>query len=406
MDADNALPSVPELTFILAKVFQSIPIYFAHWEDSRLQKAQLDGAFRELVPAVMSAKTRTEFSLLMMRFLAQLNNGHTGFWDLRLIRKPSLGFNMRFIDEGWVVTASKLPELRVGDLVTHFEGRNLSDWYHELAEYAGGNDRAKQMRFAGLLRCFLPAEYQLGFTNSDGTAQALVCNRVYSPSASDKVATSGEWLEDGRIAYIKVPSFNHPDFENAALDCISRYAQAHCLIVDVRGNTGGSTPGKLVRRLMNRPYRWWTESSPLNVGILSYQAANKGPYSYMFNDANLLWRPSYHEPEAGAYDGDVIILVDYRTGSAAEDFVVPFKDNGRATIVGEMTSGSTGQPYRYDFGNDMAFQIGTKRAYMPDGSKFEGVGIAPDIHVRLERSALYAGTDPVLEKAIELVNKP
>ncbi|WP_428842604.1 S41 family peptidase [Paenibacillus sacheonensis] len=35
------------------------------------------------------------------------------------------------------------------------------------------------------------------------------------------------------------------------------------------------------------------------------------------------------------YAGKVTILVDSFTGSAAEDFVLPFMDNARAVIIGE-----------------------------------------------------------------------
>ncbi|MCK4385609.1 MAG: peptidase S41, partial [candidate division Zixibacteria bacterium] len=89
----------------------------------------------------------------------------------------------------------------------------------------------------------------------------------------------------------------------------------------------------------------------------------------------------------------------------AEDFVVPFKDNGRAIIIGEPTGGSTGQPYMYNFGNGIRIGIGTKRAYMPDGSKFEGVGVEPDIEVKLIREDLYKDKDRVLEKAVKEANR-
>ncbi len=60
---------------------------------------------------------------------------------------------------------------------------------------------------------------------------------------------------------------------------------------------------------------------------------------------------------------------------------MPFKDNGRAILIGSTTAGSTGQPYNKSFGYGMGVAIGTKREYFPDGSQFEGVGIEPDIRV-------------------------
>jgi len=41
--------------------------------------------------------------------------------------------------------------------------------------------------------------------------------------------------------------------------------------------------------------------------------------------------------------------------------------------------GSSGQPFIQPFEGGISVAIGTKREYMPDGTPFEGVGIAPDI---------------------------
>ena len=81
---------------------------------------------------------------------------------------------------------------------------------------------------------------------------------------------------------------------------------------------------------------------------------------------------------------------------------MPFKDNRRATLIGEPSGGSTGQPYFHTFENGLQFSIGAQRVEMPDGAPFEGVGLIPDITVTLQRADLYAGRDPVLEKAVSI----
>ncbi|MDX1578104.1 MAG: hypothetical protein R3266_06450, partial [Gemmatimonadota bacterium] len=58
--------------------------------------------------------------------------------------------------------------------------------------------------------------------------------------------------------------------------------------------------------------------------------------------------------------------------------------------------------YLHDFGDEMSFRVSTKRAYFPDGSQFEGVGIEPHIEVVPTPDDLKAGRDPVLERAREL----
>jgi C-terminal processing protease CtpA/Prc len=112
------------------------------------------------------------------------------------------------------------------------------------------------------------------------------------------------------------------------------------------------------------------------------------------------------EPSRGAFRGRLILLVDGGCVSACEDLVEPSKDSGRGTIVGEVTQGSSGLPFFYDFHNGMTLKIAVRRDYFPDGSQFEGVGIKPDLEVHATIEDLRNGTDPILEKALELATKP
>ena len=83
---------------------------------------------------------------------------------------------------------------------------------------------------------------------------------------------------------------------------------------------------------------------------------------------------------------------------------MPFKDNGRAILVGETTEGSSGQPYNLNLGNGMSLQVGAERHTFPDGSLFESVGITPTISIDRRLADIRDGVDPVLDKAIELAN--
>jgi carboxyl-terminal processing protease len=103
-----------------------------------------------------------------------------------------------------------------------------------------------------------------------------------------------------------------------------------------------------------------------------------------------------------AYQGSLFLLIDRFCGSACEDFVMPFKTTGRAVLIGETTQGSSGNPYRADLGNGMSVSIGAVRYRYPDGSAFEGVGIAPDVAIERRIADIAAGRDVVMARAQEL----
>ena len=386
MHNPNEPISLAERVHVLAKVYQSIPLYFAHWEGSFIGKGQLDDAFRELTAVALATEERHRFALLMVAFLARFNNGHTGFRDPCLHERPPLGVLVRPIEGRWTVYASRVDTVLAGDVVRAIEGKPVEAWYDDLQRYTTGSPQSRTVQFAEWLRCFLPGHYTLLLEGEDGEERSLAIDRAALADAGELAGTEGRWLEPG-LAYIRVPSFGRPEFEQQAIGYVHAFRDAARLILDVRGNPGGNTPGELTKSLMDRPYRWWAEHSPLHVGLLAYQA-QRGQSGRLFDHSSLLWRFPATEPDGTAYRGRVIILVDRATLSAAEDLVMPFKDNGRAVIVGETTGGSTGQPFMHTFDNGMAFAIGTKRAIMPDGTPFEGVGIAPDVPVEVRRRDL------------------
>jgi carboxyl-terminal processing protease len=153
---------------------------------------------------------------------------------------------------------------------------------------------------------------------------------------------------------------------------------------------------------MNVPWQWWTERS-INPYFLYNRHAPTGSKIFTAKDYSYAEAvPRLVQPTNDPYQGKVIILANRFSASAAEDFIMAFKDTHRGVIIGESTWGSTGMQYRYDFGNGINIHIGTIRSYFPDGAPFEGVGIEPDIPVNFTRDDYYKDRDPVLLKALDM----
>jgi carboxyl-terminal processing protease len=102
-----------------------------------------------------------------------------------------------------------------------------------------------------------------------------------------------------------------------------------------------------------------------------------------------------------AYSGMLIVLINRECASACDDFAAALKDSELATLVGENTFGSGGQPCLEDMGDGSWFRVSTKREYFPDGQEFEGIGVSPDVYVTRTISDLKSGTDTILNKALQ-----
>jgi C-terminal processing protease CtpA/Prc len=101
----------------------------------------------------------------------------------------------------------------------------------------------------------------------------------------------------------------------------------------------------------------------------------------------------------------MVVLTGHETASSAENFLVSIDSIKRATVVGQRTFGSTGQPLSFELPGGGKARICTKRNTYPDGRDIVGVGIIPDIEVNPTKEDRISGRDVVLEKALEVLKE-
>jgi carboxyl-terminal processing protease len=411
--ADPVLPA--ERMWIAGKLYAAVGSHFGHW--SAVPDLDLDSAYRAYVEEALRAEDRFAFDLASMAFLAQLRNGHTDFNDpwLWQTRGQPVGFRLEAADASWVVVESRVPRLTIGDVVVAIDGEDVGAFVTERGRYVSASDPVARVRMLFFRAFLFPETFDLLLADGrvvriDRRAQVL----DPAPSRAMRQDTVGQG-----IPYLAVPGFDDPAMERAAVAFVVEHGDAPALIIDVRANGGGTTPIVLIEALMDRPYRDFTEATSFSIALYSaYRQVGRiaGPgqltdYVRGLVDAfagyehpELRWPGTIHRPADPVFSGRVAILADNGCASACEDFLLPFKTSGRGAILGERTRGSTGQPFLYSFDNGMSFRVSTKRVYFPDGSPFEGVGIAPDVEVVPTIDDLRAGRDPVLDRAIDLLS--
>jgi carboxyl-terminal processing protease len=359
---------------VASRIYSLVQQYFAHWDGA--PKDDVERAYRAYVGEATRGATRKEFGLATLRFIASLHNGHTQFNDSQMDGRP-LKFRLLEVEGQWVAISSQESRLPRGSVVRTIEGLPVADFVRNASKFvAASNDRLARTHVFSYPALF-PERISLGLRND----VVVVINRAVAPDAPIAGAPSvdGRWLEDGQVACLRVSSFGDPNNEQRAIDLVRQFASSPNLVVDVRGNGGGTTPGQLIGALMNKPWRFWLQASRENV---------------------------VQAPAADAYAGRVFVLVDRFCGSACEDFVMPFKTTGRGIVVGETTQGSSGNPYRTDLGAGMRVSIGAVRYRFPDGNAFEGVGITPDVQIDRRIADIVAGRDAALARAQELAGEP
>ena len=171
------------------------------------------------------------------------------------------------------------------------------------------------------------------------------------------------------------------------------------IIIDVRGNHGGDLNDLnfLIGHLI---------SNPLHFGFTRYKSGN-GRLDYTpWVDADITPAQNVNIPSV-----PVIVLADNFSISLAEAVTMAIHTMPNGTFVGETTWGATGPLTENGIYNDGQFTISnflftyTSSAEFKyiNGEIYEGKGFPPDVSVPFDSTALKQGDDPMLDKAISLV---
>jgi carboxyl-terminal processing protease len=99
----------------------------------------------------------------------------------------------------------------------------------------------------------------------------------------------------------------------------------------------------------------------------------------------------------------LVVLIDHGTASASEIVAGALQDTGRAILVGQQSYGKgTVQQWQELTGEGGAFKLTVARWLTPDKRWIHKVGLTPDVVVT-PPDPLPAGSDPILDKALEIL---
>jgi carboxyl-terminal processing protease len=101
-----------------------------------------------------------------------------------------------------------------------------------------------------------------------------------------------------------------------------------------------------------------------------------------------------------------VILIDAGCESACELLALGLGEAAGVTLLGERTSGTSGGPVPVRLPHSGAtLKIPTWITYDSQGRVLEGHGVPPDLEVGPTRADLAAESDPVLDRALDLVRR-
>lgn len=189
-------------------------------------------------------------------------------------------------------------------------------------------------------------------------------------------------MREGDIAYIKIYHFSEKaslDFSQAAVQILA--AGAKKIILDVRNNPGGylEVARDIASFFLKRG----------EIVVIEDSGEKQTEYKASGN-ALFLNYPT-------------VVLINKGSASGSEILAGALRDNRGIILIGENSfgKGSVQQLERLRGGSSL--KITTAKWLTPKGKTITGVGLKPDIEVKMTEEDYKAGRDPQLEKAIEVI---
>jgi len=263
---------------------------------------------------------------------------------------------------------------------------------------------------------------------SERTRMLKELNR-YNPLTSKKM---------DNIGYLKIESMIRPK-ETELSEMIEKIKDSEAVIIDVRGNGGGSrqillelAPHFISAKqdhIIGNLARLRTDQPEINTSMADryiYHAkdehfsekeqANIRAFQTAFTPSvrldDNLYSPYYFLYIKGREDAyfantPTVVLMDEGCFSATDIFLSSFKQIDNVTLIGTKSGGGSGRREQYELNNStIKLTLSTMVSYQPDGSLYDGVGVSPDIIVEKENvSDVMGTTDNQLDFAIDYLNK-
>jgi C-terminal processing protease CtpA/Prc len=427
-----------EKVYGLSKFWQEVNYNFVYLH--KVDREAWDREYKNLITQVQQTENDYEYFRLLEKFCAMLKDGHTNIYFPQNIREQ---LNNNFTEHAFQLTGiegkaiivrineSKKNDLPVGTEIVEVNGHSTQEYLNKnvIPYVSSSTDYVLQeMAIRAMFEAPIGTEFKIKFRlpNGDLKERQLKISDTkiqepFFPSLEENVLLEFNWMP-GNTAYLALNSFDNAKILEKFQEVLPELYKAEKLIIDLRDNGGGNTGigreilqyftgdsilyGSRSRSRMHIPTlkawgRWTGEKDTLD---------NEGAKRTYLAFRDELYHDFPYSPDTlNLKEKRIIVptalLISNNTASAAEDFLIYAHNQPHMVKIGEPTFGSTGQPLAFELPGNAYARICTKQDTYPDGLEFVGLGIQPDILVKKTLAQYMENHDPVLEKAVEQLQK-
>lgn len=426
------------------RVAEALRDRFAYYE--RAPEAH-DDLTDDWIESVAGRETELDFLLGLQEMVARFPDGHGGVDDLPLpegylpfLVEPWRDEFVAFYPDRGLFLVEDYPILETID------GIPIEEWVSHLTPLiTKGSKQHVQRQALRLLRHIVFVRTYTGVETTgrlrcqvrslDGRRQSVEL------PISGAFPYYGTWpsthsrLLEGNIGYLRIERMDD-DAAARIAPWMLRFQETRGLIVDVRGNSGGTRdvsraflpclmeddgPPEVVsaakyrlhpshnddhlsaRYMYRRAWTGYTDAqrSAIDAFAASFKPVWEPPKTHFSEWHYFVISPGDREGRYH-YARPVVVLMDAKCASATSVFLAALKGRPGVTLLGQPESGTSGFAQTISLESTRArVRLASMASYRPDGRLYEGNGVEPDVTVENDPNYfLIGGNDAVLKSAI------
>jgi len=365
-----------------------------------------DEKFKEFIPIVLKTVSTKEYYDELIRMIAQLKDAHTNVYYPRELYKKTYSrppLRATLINGNVIVTdiysdLLRSTGLEVGDEILRVDNLEVHKFVQSKVMPFQSSSTPQDLDVRSYTYALLSGDSQqpviLKIKKKDGSFRTMsILRKEYGDEKYP--ATNSFKLINDKYAYFRTNSFSSNETVLSFEKIIPNLDKAEGLIIDIRNNGGGSSDigFKILSFLTKKNI----------VGSMSFSRKNN-PVERAWGNYSTSWEKleesTFSNNQEYTFNKPVIVLAGAKTFSAAEDFLIAFKQLNRGLIIGEITGGSSGQPLLFSLPGGGTARVCVKREKYQSGEDWVGTGISPDIVVKPSIFDIQNDLDPVLKKAL------
>lgn len=370
-----------------------------NYYDPKYHGIDIEEHFKAADEKIKQAASLGQIFGIIAKTLLDLDDSHTIFLPPERAVKTEYGWQMQVIgDKAYVIAVKPGSDaaakgLAPGDQIYSVDGVHITRqnmWtfqylYHALRPQAGM--RLELIKPDGnQQRLEVMAKVQELKRHTDLTKGSDIWDLIRESENEDRL-NRHRYVEMGEDLFIwQMPSF---EISNDGLDeLIGKFRNRKALVLDLRGNGGGYV--NALTHLLGCFF-----DHDVKVGDLKGRKDLEPTIAKTQGDHG--------------FKGKLVVLIDSRSGSAAELFARVVQLEKRGTVIGDRSAGAVmrAKSYSHQLGADTivpyGVQITDADIIMTDGKSLEREGVVPD-EIRTPTAAdLAAKRDPVLAFAVSLL---